>query len=279
MCTALTSAHRRRTTASGPACSACRRTTSTSCSATTSSTSTSSRCLARITPGCRAACVRYNQAVPAAWLLVFIASQALRPQPAAQVVKEALPVLQKAKKDGLIRHIGFSGYPLRIYAKLLDKCADAGAAAAVCRAPSAGAARALAPVTGQQLNAHGRAAQGGAGHHRHGAVVLPLLPEQHAAGGAGALPAVQGRGHHLRLPAVHGPARPPGVPCSRCSITAEHSRPAPRLSWWPVLAAAPVAHGSSALGLRVLLGSVLTRAARRARPSGTPRPRRCARAA
>ena len=42
-------------------------------------------------------------------------------QQAPQVIKEALPVLQKLKKDGLIRHIGFSCYPLACFHKMLDR--------------------------------------------------------------------------------------------------------------------------------------------------------------
>ena len=49
-----------------------------------------------------------------------------------QVIKETLPVLLKAKKDGFIKHIGFSGYPLKIYSKLLDKCANTGALGICC---------------------------------------------------------------------------------------------------------------------------------------------------
>ena len=41
----------------------------------------------------------------------------------AQVIKEALPVLQKLKKDGLVRHIGFSCYPLACFHKMLDRWA------------------------------------------------------------------------------------------------------------------------------------------------------------
>lgn len=41
-----------------------------------------------------------------------------------QVVEETLPALQKLKEQGLIRFIGFTGLPLKIYRSVLDRCAQ-----------------------------------------------------------------------------------------------------------------------------------------------------------
>lgn len=38
-----------------------------------------------------------------------------------QVINEALPALQELKKEGLVRNIGFSGLPLAIYKRILDR--------------------------------------------------------------------------------------------------------------------------------------------------------------
>ena len=38
-----------------------------------------------------------------------------------QIIEETLPALQELKKEGLIRNIGFSGLPLAIYKKVLDR--------------------------------------------------------------------------------------------------------------------------------------------------------------
>ena len=39
-----------------------------------------------------------------------------------QIVEETLPTLLELKKEGSIRNIGFSGLPLAIYKKILDRC-------------------------------------------------------------------------------------------------------------------------------------------------------------
>ena len=39
-----------------------------------------------------------------------------------QIVKETLPALQKLKKEGLVRHIGITGLPLKIYQYVIDRC-------------------------------------------------------------------------------------------------------------------------------------------------------------
>ncbi|KAK9852858.1 hypothetical protein WJX84_011822 [Apatococcus fuscideae] len=38
-----------------------------------------------------------------------------------QIVKETLPALQKLKKEGLVRHIGITGLPLKIYQYVIDR--------------------------------------------------------------------------------------------------------------------------------------------------------------
>ena len=38
-----------------------------------------------------------------------------------QIVKETLPALQKLKKEGLVRHIGITGLPLKIYHYVIDR--------------------------------------------------------------------------------------------------------------------------------------------------------------
>lgn len=38
-----------------------------------------------------------------------------------QIVNETLPALKEMKREGLIRNIGFSGLPLAIYKKILDR--------------------------------------------------------------------------------------------------------------------------------------------------------------
>ena len=38
-----------------------------------------------------------------------------------QMIEETLPALQELKREGLIRNIGFSGLPLAIYEKVLDR--------------------------------------------------------------------------------------------------------------------------------------------------------------
>ncbi len=42
-----------------------------------------------------------------------------------QVVNETLPALQKLKQQGLIRFIGFTGLPLKVYRYVLDRCMTA----------------------------------------------------------------------------------------------------------------------------------------------------------
>lgn len=42
----------------------------------------------------------------------------------AQVVNETLPALQKLKEQGLVRFIGFTGLPLKVYRYILDRCAQ-----------------------------------------------------------------------------------------------------------------------------------------------------------
>ena len=44
--------------------------------------------------------------------------------PLPQVVEETLPALQKLKEQGLIRFIGFTGLPLKVYRSILDRCAE-----------------------------------------------------------------------------------------------------------------------------------------------------------
>ena len=39
-------------------------------------------------------------------------------------MEETLPALQKLKEQGLIRFIGFTGLPLKIYRSVLDRCAQ-----------------------------------------------------------------------------------------------------------------------------------------------------------
>ena len=38
-----------------------------------------------------------------------------------QVVTETLPALQKLKQTGLVRHIGITGLPLKIFPAVLDR--------------------------------------------------------------------------------------------------------------------------------------------------------------
>lgn len=38
-----------------------------------------------------------------------------------QIVNETIPALQKLKKEGLVKFIGITGYPLDIYTYVLDR--------------------------------------------------------------------------------------------------------------------------------------------------------------
>ena len=42
----------------------------------------------------------------------------------SQIVEETLPALLKLKEQGLVRFIGFTGLPLKIYRSVLDRCAQ-----------------------------------------------------------------------------------------------------------------------------------------------------------
>jgi aryl-alcohol dehydrogenase-like predicted oxidoreductase len=46
----------------------------------------------------------------------------LPPCPAPQIVNETLPALQRLKEEGLVRHIGITGLPLKVYRYVLDRC-------------------------------------------------------------------------------------------------------------------------------------------------------------
>ena len=41
--------------------------------------------------------------------------------PPVQVVSETIPALLKLKEEGLVRHIGITGLPLKIYPYVLDR--------------------------------------------------------------------------------------------------------------------------------------------------------------
>jgi hypothetical protein len=43
------------------------------------------------------------------------------------VINETLPALQKLKEQGLVRFIGFTGLPLKVYRRILDRRARASA--------------------------------------------------------------------------------------------------------------------------------------------------------
>ena len=45
--------------------------------------------------------------------------------PALQIVNETLPALQRLKEEGLVRHIGITGLPLKVYRYVLDRCGGA----------------------------------------------------------------------------------------------------------------------------------------------------------
>lgn len=42
--------------------------------------------------------------------------------PASQIVNETLPALLALKAQGLVRHIGITGLPLKIFKYVLDRC-------------------------------------------------------------------------------------------------------------------------------------------------------------
>jgi aryl-alcohol dehydrogenase-like predicted oxidoreductase len=44
------------------------------------------------------------------------------PPPTQQIVHETLPALADLKRQGLIRAIGITGYPLDIFTYILDRC-------------------------------------------------------------------------------------------------------------------------------------------------------------
>ena len=50
----------------------------------------------------------------------------------SQIVEETLPALQKLKEQGLIRFIGFTGLPLKIYRSVLDRCAQGACMLGAC---------------------------------------------------------------------------------------------------------------------------------------------------
>ncbi len=45
--------------------------------------------------------------------------------PLLQIVSETLPALQQLREEGLVRHIGITGLPLRVFRYVLDRQAQA----------------------------------------------------------------------------------------------------------------------------------------------------------
>ena len=43
-----------------------------------------------------------------------------------QIVEETLPALEQLRQEGLVRHIGITGLPLKIYRSVLDRCGAGG---------------------------------------------------------------------------------------------------------------------------------------------------------
>ena len=39
-----------------------------------------------------------------------------------QIVEETLPALEELRREGLVRHIGITGLPLKIFRSVLDRC-------------------------------------------------------------------------------------------------------------------------------------------------------------
>ena len=40
----------------------------------------------------------------------------------AQIVEETLPALEELRREGLVRHIGITGLPLKVFRSVLDRC-------------------------------------------------------------------------------------------------------------------------------------------------------------
>lgn len=59
----------------------------------------------------------------AAVQLSYCGPIAVHPHTASQIVNETLPALLKLKEHGLVRHIGITGLPLKIYKYVLDRWA------------------------------------------------------------------------------------------------------------------------------------------------------------
>jgi diketogulonate reductase-like aldo/keto reductase len=45
-----------------------------------------------------------------------------RPEIDTQIVEETLPALEELRREGLVRHIGITGLPLKIFRSVLDRC-------------------------------------------------------------------------------------------------------------------------------------------------------------
>ena len=129
-----------------------------------------------------------------------------------QVVNETLPALQELKQTGLVRHIGITGLPLKIFPAVLDRWARAPSRAATpLMATDSAVSHAKSTSVRHTVVTESSALQGSARYCGCCSVVLPLQSQRLFLRNYYTLLKEQGCGNHQRQLAQYGAPHGTGI--------------------------------------------------------------------